>query len=461
MNFRVKTKKFISAVTLVFLFFQIRLFAQTYKPVNISLSEGLAQSSVYKIVQDKQGFIWMATQDGLNRYDGLQFKIFRENPFDTNTLSSSYITALMVDHNGWLWVGTQAQGLNLYIPSTSQFRHFFSDGVNGISHNIINDIYKDESHIIWVSTAKGFSRISITGNDPATTQMAFMNFYRLRDMNDKEEEINVSKMYADRPSNVWAGTRDGLFRLNFNGDVISNVSVFSTENNSGISDNFIHTMCEDGLGNFWIGNSGGLDKFDKNTGKFVSLFKKDKNLVNVLHTQVIFNLCPDAAGNLWIGTGGGGLFKLNKENLNAEFISSGVEHIRLGNERLTTTIHSISEDKINPGLIWIGTFAGGSYKLVPVLKNFYSDHLEYPRVVSPVVTCLLKDNNNFIWLGTQNGLIRQNKKNGEIKIFMDDQKDYSMMANFIRSVLQDEHNNLWVGTDIGVQRIQNPSSPSP
>jgi ligand-binding sensor domain-containing protein len=111
--------------------------------------------------------------------------------------------------------------------------------------------------------------------------------------------------------------------------------------------------------------------------------------------------------------------------------------------------------------MWIGSFAGGSYKLVPVLKNFYSDHLEYPGVESPVVTCLLKDNNGFIWLGTQSGLIRQNKKDGEIKIFMDDKKDYSMMADFIRSILQDDHNNLWVGTDLGVQRIENPSSASP
>src|ERR1041384_7717063 len=115
MKFRLQVKTLL--FLLFFVFLQSTIFCQSYKPVNISLSEGLAQSSVYKIVQDKQGFIWMATQDGLNRYDGLQFKIFREDPFDTLTLSSNYITALLVDHNGWLWIGTQNHGLNLFIPS--------------------------------------------------------------------------------------------------------------------------------------------------------------------------------------------------------------------------------------------------------------------------------------------------------------------------------------------------------
>jgi ligand-binding sensor domain-containing protein/signal transduction histidine kinase len=461
MNSGMKTVKFLSALTLIFLFFQSD--AQTYKPVNISLSEGLAQSSVYSIVQDKQGFIWMATQDGLNRYDGLQFKIFRENPFDTTTLSSSYITALLVDHNGWLWVGTQTQGLNLFIPSTSQFRHFFSGGANAISHNNINDIYEDASGIIWVSTVKGFSRITINGNDPLTAQLTFKNYYKLRNENnkEKEEEITVNKIYADRANNIWIGARDGLYSLNFTNDIISKVNFFSSENGSGISNNSIHSMCEDANGNFWIGTSAGLNILDKSTGKIVDVFKKDKNLVNVLRSEVILTLFSDATGNLWIGTDGGGLFELKKEYLNAEFISSKMEHIRLGNERLTTAVLSLSEDKINPGLIWIGTFAGGSYKLVPVLKNFYSDHLEYAGVESPVVTCLLKDNNGFIWLGTQNGLIRQNKKNGEIKIFKNDKKSFSMMANYISSILKDNQNNLWIGTEMGVQRIENASTPSP
>jgi ligand-binding sensor domain-containing protein/signal transduction histidine kinase len=459
MNFRTALKT--SSMVMALLFLQTKLFCQSYKPVNISLSQGLAQSSVYKIVQDKQGFIWMATQDGLNRYDGVQFKIFRENPFDTSTLSSSYITALLIDHNGWLWVGTPTQGLNLYVPATSTFRHFFSEGSNSICHNNISDLYEDVSGNLWVSTVKGFSRININGNDPGTAQLTFKNFYKLKNEGDKEEDISVNKIYTDHANTVWVAARDGLYSLTFTNDIVSKMNFFSTGNGSGISNDYVHVMCEDMNGKFWIGTSRGLNMFDKTTGKIIDVFKKDPALVKVLRTEVISNLFSDATGNLWIGTDGGGLFVLRKEHLAAEFISSEVEHIHLGNERLTTTILSVSEDKINPGLIWIGTFAGGSYKLVPVLKNFYSDNLEYNGVESPVVTCVLKDNHGLIWLGTQNGLIRQDKKNGDIKIFKNNYKTYSMMANYTSSVLQDIKGNIWIGTEMGVQRIDNASTASP
>jgi ligand-binding sensor domain-containing protein/signal transduction histidine kinase len=461
MNLRVTLKKFPVVIVLSLVLFPSVLFGQQYKPVNISLSEGLAQSSVYEIVQDKQGFIWMATQDGLNRYDGLQFKIFRENPFDTLTLSSNYITALLVDHNGWLWIGTQNHGLNLFVPGKMMFRHFFSAKSNSVSHNNILDIYEDPSGFLWISTVKGFSRVSVSGNDPYNATIQFNNYYKINPTSDKEPELYVYKIYSDSKNNIWVGSHNGLYRLAFSDTVISKAEWFTKENGSGISANGILSIAEDCNGKLWVGTNNGLNLFDANTTKFTSFFNLDAGLLKTFKTVVIKNLYPDINGNLWIGTDGGGLFELKKENLNDTFISRSLQHIHFGNERLTTTIHCINEDKINPGLMWIGTFAGGSYKLVPVLKSFYSDHLEYEGIESPVVTCLWKDNDGTVWIGTQNGLIRQNRKTADIKLFKYDKKPYSVMNNSISSVIQDHEGRLWIGSVNGVQRIENASSNEP
>lgn len=457
MNFRTGLKT--SLIILVVLFLQTKLFCQSYKTVNISLSEGLAQSSVYKIVQDKQGFIWMATQDGLNRYDGLQFKIFRENPFDTLSLSSNFITALLVDHNGWLWIGTPNHGLNLFIPSQAQFRHFFSGKQNSVNHNNINDIYEDPSGTLWISTSKGFSRATISGNDPGTASIHFNNYFKLK--NEKEPDLIVNKIYADLKNNIWVASTNGLYRMSFSDSIISKTEYFSKENGSGISNNDISSIAEDANGKLWIGTGNGLNLFDDNTSKFTDLFQRDLDLLKTFKTEFIKNIYPDATGNLWIGTDGGGLFELKKENLDDEFISKNLKHIHFANERLTTSILCINEDKINSGLMWIGTFTGGSYKLVPVLKNFNSDHLEYKGIESPVVTCLWKDKSGLVWIGTQNGLVRQNRKTGDVKLFMYDKKPYSVMNNYISSVIQDQEDKLWIVTGNGVQRIEHASADAP
>src|SRR6187455_3376039 len=101
---------------LIFLFVPLLGFSQSYKSVHISVADGLSQSSVYDIVQDKKGFMWIATQDGLNRYDGTNFQVYRDEPFDTNSISSNSTSSLLCDSRGRIWAGTANHGLNLYIP---------------------------------------------------------------------------------------------------------------------------------------------------------------------------------------------------------------------------------------------------------------------------------------------------------------------------------------------------------
>lgn len=434
--------------------------SQTYKPINISLSQGLAQSSVYEIVQDKQGFIWMATQDGLCRYDGLQFKIYREDPFDTTTLTTNYINTLLVDKNGWLWAGTLDYGINLFVPSSSQFRHFFISDKNDIGHNSINDIYQDRSGTIWAATSKGIIKFVIEGDDPATAKVSLQTI-KLKETKPEEPQPAVNRIYADRKNNLWVGTRKGLYRLELKDSEISKTDFYSCENGSGISNNNIQSFCEDDNGRLWIGTAGGLTTYIHSSKKFIDLFNEEKELADLLKSKFISELTSDSKGNLWVGTDGGGLFLLKKENLNDDHLSGKFNYVQIGNERLTTSIFSIYEDQINPGLMWIGTFAGGSYKLVPVLKNFYSDHLEHPGIKNPVVRSIMKDYSGTVWIGTQNGLIRQNKIKNTYDAFYSGEKYNSLNGDYISALFQDKEKNIWIGTDYGIQRIENPYAPNP
>lgn len=442
---------------MVLLFFWVSvhsstLCAQPYKPCNISLSQGLAQSVVYKIVQDRQGFVWMATQDGLNRYDGTGFKIFRENPFDTTTLSSNFITALFIDHRGWLWVGTQNHGLNLFVPGSDKFRHFFANGDHTISHNGINDIYEDSRHNLWIATVRGLDLLTLKGDDPATATASIKKI-NLKSVTAKEQEPVAYKVFTDKKNNVWAGTKDGLFRMAFTDADLSKIDLYNEENGALAGSNDIRAIAQDATGKLWIGSSFGLHVYNEDSGKFVTVFKIYPELEAQFKTGQLSDLFSDSFGNMWIGTNGGGLFELKNENVKKPMTEWKFESVKLGKERSASYILAIAEDKINPGLMWIGTFAEGAYKLVPVLKNFYSDHLEFENMETPLVTCLMKDNDGLVWLGTQNGLVKQNKATHTYEVYKYNNKPGASLANYITSVLQDREGKIWVASDDGVSHF--------
>ena len=124
---------------------------------HISIEEGLSQSSVRVIFQDSRGFLWFGTEDGLNRFDGYTFKVYKPDPDAPNSLSDRWITSIVEDKDGYLWIGTRLGGLNRYDPRTEQFSHFLHDDENpsSLSANHINILYLDKSDNLWLGTSKG------------------------------------------------------------------------------------------------------------------------------------------------------------------------------------------------------------------------------------------------------------------------------------------------------------------
>ena len=185
---------------------------------NISIDQGLSQSIVKCILQDKQGFIYFGTEDGLNRYDGYSFSVMRNNPEDENSLSYNDITSLYEDHFGNLWIGTFNGGLNKYNVYNKTITRFLNDpdNYNSISHNNINSIIEDDSGTVWIGTDNGLNKITIEDSARGT--------------------YSIERILSD-PTNP-----------------------------NSLSHNIVHTVLQDQYGIIWVGTEGGLDKLILNQG---------------------------------------------------------------------------------------------------------------------------------------------------------------------------------------------------
>lgn len=423
-------------------------FAQTYRPVSVSLAEGLAQSSVYCIAQDDIGFTWMGTQDGLCRYDGIGFKIFREDPFDTLSISSNFITALHYDKRGWMWAGTQHSGVNVFMPGTDKFRHINMENTIGFPSDYIFRIASDKHGNLWIATGNGLALLEI--NDGKDVFTAKMQCYTLNApvLKKQGDSFHIFDFAFSNVNEVWIASSAGLLLYEWRNKSFVLKNHFHKNNSSLSSDRIISIAV----------NKTGIPVFA--TPK--SLYEMEEGLVkpvaavsNIPDGTLFQQLFVSSSGYLWIGTDGNGLFRI-KNSAIGKFDWQNCEKISLGNERLTGSVMAFFEDRISRNLIWTGTFAGGCVRLVPVLKNFRSDRMEYEHVTSPVVRSILKDNHGQIWIGTQEGLfIKKPDSETPVKIFL--LKDNGRL--FITGMVMDLNHRLWISTASGVFLIEDGSRP--
>jgi ligand-binding sensor domain-containing protein len=405
--------------------------AQPFRPVSVSLAEGLAQSSVYCIAQDDIGFTWMGTQDGLCRYDGIGFKIYREDPFDSLSISSNFITALHADARGWMWAGTQHSGVNLFVPGSSQFRHLKMENTPNFPSNNIYRIASDTHGNIWIATANGLAMLEVTNSRDVFT--ASVQCYTLREesFNNKAESFQIYDFALVNGNRVWVASSTGLRLYEFRNKNFRLKNHFHRKNSNLPSDRIISVVA-DKHGNPVFATLKSL--YEIQNGMIKPVINN-----NIIPQGTLFQqLFISSSGYLWIGTDGNGLFRTTIfPDGTLDWQNS--EKISLGNARLTGSVLSFFEDRICRNIIWTGTFAGGCIRLVPVLKNFRSDRLEYEHVTSPVVRSILKDTHDRIWIGTQEGLFI--RKPGEVipqKIFLS--KDNGRL--FITGIVMDLNKRL-------------------
>jgi ligand-binding sensor domain-containing protein/serine phosphatase RsbU (regulator of sigma subunit) len=402
-----------------------------------TIEDGLSQTSIHSVLQDSKGFLWIGTQDGLNKYDGYSFKTFKNEPNDTTSISNNYIHCLFEDSQGDIWVGTNL-GLNKYDRYTNTFTHYLADPTDPdkLKENEIYAIYEDSKGILWIKTINYLTRIN-----PKTLKFRHYNHY-----NDVFNFVSVNTKFTileDEEGVLWVGTKDGLNFFDQKLEIFKRYA-HDPSNDKSLSDNRVKMIYLDSKGTFWVGTENGLNKFDRKREVFIRYYNNPTNPNSLLNSNinVVFE---DKSGGLWIGTDNG----LNKYNSAIDGFESFTALTYQNQNKLITSITSIIQDKSD--IIWIGSLQG----LIKMEQRKQSFRLydngkdNTPLFSNNYVSAILKDNNRRIWVGTWGtGLHVFNRKSNQIEKF--NAANSNLKNDYVHKIFQDKSGRIWIGTQNGI-----------
>lgn len=413
---------------------------------HLSSKEGLSQSSVVAILQDRKGYLWFGTRDGLNKYDGTKFTTYRHNSEDKTSLSHSWITAIYEDAFGNLWVGTK-DGLNKYNAENNNFQQFkHTTSVNSITDNEIWDLTQLNDASLWIATNNGLDKLDITTNK-------FTHF--------KHSRNNSNSISDNRTRGFLKTSGKKLFIINLETIDVVDPDTFNIKHllypkniTQELQVNNAPTLFEDSKGVIWLGYSNGLAMYNQELDEFIDY----KTLDNQRITSSVRTICEGFDGDLWIGTYKG-LYILNTKN------NSLKQYQHNDNDPKSLSQNSIYKIvKDSRGDIWIGTWAGGinffdkSYDNFKLFSAGANNRLLNYKVISSIVSY----NKNQLWIGTEGGGINVYDKNtGTFKYYTHNPKNSnSISSNNIKSMLKDVNNNFWIGThDGGLNFLETSTKP--
>jgi signal transduction histidine kinase/ligand-binding sensor domain-containing protein/DNA-binding response OmpR family regulator len=407
---------------------------------HLTTNDGLSQSTIYCIYQDSRGFLWFGTRDGLNKFDGYKFTVYRNDPADSASLSYNIVKSIKEDSNGNLWIGTLGGGLNKFDRNSEKFsRYNYSENnAQGLSSDLINCLIFDHAGNIWIGTSNGGLNLFEVSKNKFT-------YYK----NDKFDEHSLSDndvraIYEDDEQNLWVATnKGGLNLLNRASKKFTRYK--HSENSNSLSHNSIWSVIQDKRKNLWVGTyGGGLDLLDRKTKVFMH-YKNIPGNKNSLCHNVVVTLSEDHQGNLYIGTENGGL---------SVFDPSTATFNNYTNDEGNTK--SLSSNSINSlycdvkGNMWIGTFNGAinfvnldAGKFIHYKHNPFSNSLSNNKVLS-----IFEDSKDNLWIGTDGGGLdlfdRKNKTFIQYK--HEEGNKNSICGNYVLRVYEDSDGNLWVGT---------------
>lgn len=416
------------------------LSEENIKFEQLTIDDGLSQSIVQCMIQDRQGFMWFGTQDGLNRYDGYKFIIYKNDSSVKNTLNNNNINCLYEDSEGDLWIGTAGGGLCRYDRDKDSFVNYISaeDDHNSVSNNRIRSVCEDSYGNLWIGTNGGLNKFSKSENK-------FVHYKN--DTSDKHSirSNSIRSIYEDRDFNLWIGTwGEGINKFERETGRFVSYKKISNSDNS----NRINSIYEDSKNNLWISSNDGLQLLDRQSGNIEEI-KKIENDPDSLSDNFISQVFEDSNGTLWIGTRQGGLNKFNIEkNAFTKYRHNRTDPNSIGND----TIMSIFEDR--SGIIWIGTFGEGLSKFSNHRKNirhYYSMQGINNSIGSNKIYCFCEDRNNDLWIGTvDSGLNKLNRKTGSFTFYKNDVNDInSISSDRVTDVIEDRNGCLWIATSGG------------
>jgi PAS domain S-box-containing protein len=460
--------------------------ASTPRFTHLTSEQGLSNDVVRCILQDSQGFMWFGTLDGLNKYDGYTFTVYRHRRSDPDSLSDNTVTALYEDRTGtlWigtamgldslaggavrfthypavaeqigaiyedatgiLWIGTEGSGLFRYDRAAGQFIQYTHDPVDphSLSDDDVIAIYEDRSGMLWVGAAYG----GLNAFDRATEQ--FTRYHHDPANLHSLSYDRVKTIYEDRSGVLWVGTGSdyevevgGLNALDRTTGQFTRY-LHDPQDRYSLSNNHARSIYEDRTGTLWIGTDNGLNVFDRTTHTFVN-YHHDPLNPHSLSDSPITAICEDRTGTLWFGTDGEGLNKYAR--LKEKFGRYQPDPLD-PNSLSGAVIGALCED--HTGLLWIGIHGGGLDSLDRTTGQFthYSHDPDDPHSLGhDHVKALYEDHEGVLWVGTNQGLDRLDRATGQFIHYVHDPDDPSSLGpGAVKAILEDHTGALWIATE--------------
>jgi len=398
------------------------LFAVFYTGINakenrvfferITTDDGLSQNTIYSIIQDSDGFMWFATDYGLNKYDGYTFKSFFSGN-DDNSLWDNKVQALSNGENGILWIGTK-KGLNIYDRNRDKIKRIVIP--TGMSKNILS-FCKDRKNNMWIGTVNGIIKLNYTNRK-------YNYDFKYYDKTNGLSNNYINRIFINSKGKIYIATQSGLNLYNSKKDIFE-VIKGKLESKEKITKTNITAFFEDSNGNIWIGTEG-FRVFIKynNTDYFKKLnFGRKSQKRN----SMVISFLEDTFKNVWIGTNGCGLLRYNEkrevESFNGNFF----------NNSLVSSNYILSMFESNEGILWIGTANGLDRINIKGRKFVHWDLKKFSNQYSinnNIWSFYKEEKSSLMWLGTENGVLRFFKEDGKYKVVSDINKvsDYIIMA---------------------------------
>jgi signal transduction histidine kinase/ligand-binding sensor domain-containing protein/DNA-binding response OmpR family regulator len=405
---------------------------------HLTVEDGLSNNNVNTLIQDRTGFIWFGTEDGLNRFDGYNFKVYSHNPSDSNSISDNNVWALLEDKRGNIWIGTKGGVLNKFNPLTEKFFHWIPEPIIK-ENNSISALCEDSKGNIWIGTRNtGVYKLDLASNE-------FSHWDHDTTNNESLSHFSIRSIAEDHSGKIIIGTYHGL-------NILDPDSIekgfkrfyFQSDNPNSLSRSQIYNLSKSSFNRdiIWIGTARNLTEYNSATNSFrrIEMPNPEKLQFGSGASTVIEEL-DDGEQILWVDTYSG-LVRMNLTNGESiRFIENKNDPFSL----IDNQINKIIKD--SSGVLWIATKNGVSY-LSPKTSRFNSllnkDHSIYLNAVENKknLRAITKNENGTVWLGFSNGLV--SIKNIDGTILIDNHSQFNSLN--IWSLAADRNKSLWIGT---------------
>lgn len=472
------------------------LFGQkSYFFESISVPAGLSNPDVYAICQDKFGYMWFGTQDGLNKYDGYTFEIYRNEVDNDKSLSDNFVFSAFEDSNGDLWFGT-GRGLNRFNRTEETFERYFPLSIESAPPTqLILTIFEDSHNRFWIGSSRGiflFDRAKREMSKPkiliesvetsangitaailetrsgkiitSDNKIGLMEFdeenkffSRIDLVNDGQKYFSdnkwVLKFYEDQDGIIWISGQDGFFRYDPQMGIVRKIQLFKDiklKSNTPI----VTRILEADQINIWITSSEGLFLFNRKTEQ-ITAYRTLNDKSNGIESNLFFNAFRDISGVLWFASTGGGIHKMDPGKEPFKYYQPVQSDAA---EQVSQRITAIAESESDKDQFWIGTQQNGIYRFNArdgQFDNIRRKAGQKNTLKSDRISCIIEAEDGKLWIGTiDSGLVSYDPAKGRYtSISAEPDNDKGLSSNNIFDLTNGSMDNLWIGTARGLNRF--------